>query len=223
MRGVDKRIFLKLDRAPCFTAHLKLSSLRITVVKDRESRRSKGVAFALFVDRNEARQCALKLNNSNLLGRTIKASIAKDNGRAAEFIRRREYPNKSRCYECGEFGHLSYKCSRNMLGEREPPVKKKKFRKQTELNCSRSCGSAGRVFSRTERNDSVATARVNDPEEDDDEGEEPDLDSWSSAVIYEASLTDQSGSSVSGGSARKKRIRPDSYFSDEEELEDDGT
>lgn len=36
-----------------------------------------------------------------MFGRTLKASIARDNGRAAEFIRRREYPNKSRCYECG--------------------------------------------------------------------------------------------------------------------------
>ncbi|KAA0186078.1 Zinc finger CCHC-type and RNA-binding motif-containing protein 1 [Fasciolopsis buskii] len=36
-----------------------------------------------------------------IFGRTVKASIARDNGRAAEFIRRREYPNKSRCYECG--------------------------------------------------------------------------------------------------------------------------
>ncbi|KAF5405522.1 Zinc finger CCHC-type and RNA-binding motif-containing protein 1 [Paragonimus heterotremus] len=196
--------------------------VRITVVKDRESRRSKGVAFALFLDRNEARQCALKLNNSSLLGRTIKASIAKDNGRAAEFIRRREYPNKSRCYECGEFGHLSYKCSRNILGEREPPVKKKKVRKQAELNCSRSRESGGRVFSRAEGSDAVTIDRINEPKEEDDEGEEPDLDSWSSAVIYEANLTDQSGSCASGGFARKRRIRPDSYFSDEEELEDDG-
>ena len=36
-----------------------------------------------------------------MFGRTIKCSIAKDNGRAAEFIRRRDYPDKSRCYECG--------------------------------------------------------------------------------------------------------------------------
>ncbi len=36
-----------------------------------------------------------------MFGRTIKASIAVDNGRAAEFIRRREYPDKSHCYECG--------------------------------------------------------------------------------------------------------------------------
>ena len=36
-----------------------------------------------------------------MFGRTIKASIAKDNGRAAEFIRRKVYKDKSRCYECG--------------------------------------------------------------------------------------------------------------------------
>lgn len=36
-----------------------------------------------------------------LFGRVIKASIAIDNGRAAEFIRRRNYFDKSKCYECG--------------------------------------------------------------------------------------------------------------------------
>lgn len=36
-----------------------------------------------------------------LFGRTVKASIAVDNGRATEFIRRRNYADKSRCYECG--------------------------------------------------------------------------------------------------------------------------
>jgi len=36
-----------------------------------------------------------------MFGRTIKASIAKDNGRASEFIRRKVYKDKSRCYECG--------------------------------------------------------------------------------------------------------------------------
>lgn len=38
---------------------------------------------------------------SQLFGRTVKASIAIDNGRAAEFIRRRNYTDKSKCYECG--------------------------------------------------------------------------------------------------------------------------
>jgi hypothetical protein len=36
-----------------------------------------------------------------MFGRTIKCCIAKDNGRTTEFIRRREYPDKSHCYECG--------------------------------------------------------------------------------------------------------------------------
>ncbi|VEL09165.1 unnamed protein product [Protopolystoma xenopodis] len=64
-----------------------------------------------------------------LLGRTLSASIAKDNGRAPEFIRRREYPCKIRCYECGEYGHLSFTCSRNVLGDRMQPVQKKKRKK----------------------------------------------------------------------------------------------
>lgn len=43
-----------------------------------------------------------------------------------------EYPDKARCFECGEFGHLSYKCSYNILGERRRPRKKKKKRKEKE-------------------------------------------------------------------------------------------
>jgi U11/U12 small nuclear ribonucleoprotein SNRNP31 len=30
--------------------------------------------------------------------------MAKDNGRAREFIKRKEYPDKTKCYECGEKG-----------------------------------------------------------------------------------------------------------------------
>lgn len=66
-----------------------------------------------------------------VFGRTLKCNIAHDNGRCTEFIRRRNYPDKSRCYECGEEGHLSYKCPKNALGPREPPPKKKKKEKQT--------------------------------------------------------------------------------------------
>ena len=36
-----------------------------------------------------------------MFGRTIKCCIANDNGRATEFIRRKNYPDKTRCYECG--------------------------------------------------------------------------------------------------------------------------
>ena len=63
------------------------------------------------------------------MGRTLKASIAKDNGRASEFIRRKTYKDKSQCYQCGEFGHLSYSCPRNLLGDREQPKKKERKKK----------------------------------------------------------------------------------------------
>ena len=36
-----------------------------------------------------------------MFGRTLKCNIAKDNGRTTEFIRRKEYKDKSKCYECG--------------------------------------------------------------------------------------------------------------------------
>ena len=36
-----------------------------------------------------------------MVERTLKCSIARDNGRASEFIRRKDYKDKSRCYECG--------------------------------------------------------------------------------------------------------------------------
>lgn len=61
-----------------------------------------------------------------MFGRTIKSSIAIDNGRSTEFIRKRQYTDKTCCYECGKEGHLSYKCPENCLGERQLPPKKKK-------------------------------------------------------------------------------------------------
>lgn len=62
----------------------------------------------------------------------MKSSIAVDNGRATEFIRRRDYPDKSNCYECGEEGHLSYQCEKNTLGKRTPPPKKIRIRNKNK-------------------------------------------------------------------------------------------
>lgn len=67
-----------------------------------------------------------------MFGRTLRSNLAIDNGRSVEFIRRKSYPDKSRCYECGEDGHLSYKCPKNALGERDPPPKKEKKKKKKE-------------------------------------------------------------------------------------------
>ena len=101
----------------------------MTIVKDRVTRESKGVAFVLFVERSSAHRAIQALNRKELFGRTLKVSIAVDNGRAKDFIKRKVYKDKSRCYECGESGHLSYCCPRNQLGEREKPVKKSKTKK----------------------------------------------------------------------------------------------
>lgn len=65
-------------------------------MKDRGTRESKGVAFVLYVDRTSAHKAITALNRKELFGRTIKCSIARDNGRAADFIRRKTYKDKTR-------------------------------------------------------------------------------------------------------------------------------
>uniref|UniRef100_A0A8C4ZSN1 Zinc finger CCHC-type and RNA-binding motif-containing protein 1 n=1 Tax=Gadus morhua TaxID=8049 RepID=A0A8C4ZSN1_GADMO len=116
------------DLHKLFTKYGKV--VKVTIVKDKETRQSKGVAFVLFLDKESAQNCSRALNNKELFGRTVKASIAVDNGRTTEFIRRRNYQDKTKCYECGDPGHLSYACPKNMLGEREPPKKKEKKKKK---------------------------------------------------------------------------------------------
>lgn len=78
-----------------------------------------------------------------MFGRTIKVSIAKDNGRNVEFDAKRTYPDKQSCYECGEHGHLSYKCPVNVLGNREPQQKKrhKKSQRNTTESSLSSCSN----------------------------------------------------------------------------------
>lgn len=102
---------------------------KVTVLKDRRTRQSRGVAFVLFVSRDSALAAVAGINGKVLNKRTLTASIAADNGRAAEFIRKKVYKDKSRCYECGEEGHLSYECPKNRLGPRERPEPSKKSRR----------------------------------------------------------------------------------------------
>lgn len=190
--------------------------VKVTVVKDKVTRKSKGVAFVLFLQRDSAYQAVRALNNTQLFGRTIKCTIANDNGRATEFIRKKTYPDKSKCYECGEEGHLSYKCPHNILGEREPPPKKTKKEKKRE---------------RDENND------FNDLSESDsdEQGEDPKADSLAAAIQYQQNkLEEESLPSTSFSSRaanyisledfsepKRKRYKKDAYFSDEEEIDDD--
>ncbi|KAL5962350.1 Zinc finger CCHC-type and RNA-binding motif-containing protein 1 [Taenia solium] len=174
---------------------------KVTVLKDKLTRRSKGVAFVLFLSVEDAQRCVRHLNGSEMLGRQIKASIAVDNGRAAEFIRRREYPDKSRCYECGKSGHLSYTCPNNVLGARVRPRNKRSERKR-QRQSSRSVASDERELHECEE-DGVDRESI--------------VDTWSAVVNFSRSLTD----SIASGSPPRKslKIRRDSYFSDEESFE----
>ena len=182
--------------------------VRVTIVKDRQTRRSKGVAFVLFLQREEAAACAAALDGRQLFGRTLRASLARDNGRAAEFVRRREYPDKSRCYECGEAGHLSYGCPQNTLGERPPPPKRprKKRRKPT----------------------ASSAAGEGEEEEDSDEGEDPREESLAGAIRLEQELRERerredTGDWPTSGESSASRPRPatrDALLRDELELSD---
>ncbi|XP_075456207.1 zinc finger CCHC-type and RNA-binding motif-containing protein 1 [Ascaphus truei] len=181
--------------------------VKVTILKDKDSRRSKGVAFVLYLDKEPAQNCVRALNNKQLFGRVIKASIAVDNGRAAEFIRRRNYTDKSRCYECGDTGHLSYACPKNMLGEREPPQKKEK-KKRKKL--------------------AEQEEEIHEEEQSEDEGEDPALDSLSQAIAFQQARIDQeknkfrpnTGEGSMSYDSRRPRIKKSAYFSDEEELSD---
>lgn len=186
--------------------------VRITILRDKETRKSRGVAFVLFLTREEAQACVRSTDGCTLFGRTVKASIAKDNGRAPEFIRRREYPDKSRCYECGEPGHLSYTCPSNLLGDREPPKKKSKKRKKEAEQSTKKLFKSGDT-----------------DEEAEEEEQYFEDESLSEAIRYQQELREAESfqERISVGDTLKKteekqraKIKKSSYFSDEEELSD---
>ncbi|CAH0549478.1 unnamed protein product [Brassicogethes aeneus] len=187
-----------------FEKHGKI--IKVTTLKDRANRLNKGVAFILYLNTEDAKKCVDETNDKEMYGRTLKASIAKDNGRSSEFIRRKEYPDKTRCYECGEFGHLSYKCEKNLLGEREPPPKKVRKRKKKDENAKKS----------------------NNTDDDEDTPVEEDCETLSAAIALEQEKKEleeyrykvASGNyddEVEVSSKSGKKIKKSAYFSDEEE------
>lgn len=172
---------------------------KVTILKDRHTRHSRGVAFVLFVSRDEAIAAAREMNGKVLNKRTLTASIAADNGRAAEFIRRRVYKDKSRCYECGEGGHLSYECPRNQLGPRERPVPK-----------------------RSRRGQGGSEARQNGDHDNggSDGGEAFEDDNWASVVDTGADQRLLKGSEGLEMRKKGKKEKKASYFSDESDEEE---
>ncbi|XP_063987320.1 zinc finger CCHC-type and RNA-binding motif-containing protein 1-like [Diachasmimorpha longicaudata] len=201
--------------------------VKVTVLKDKKTRRSKGVAFVLFLKPEDAVTCVHNLDNTELGGRTIKSSIAADNGRSTEFIRRREYPDKSQCWECGEEGHLSYKCSHNTLGPRTPPPKKTRVRKRSKAGGEPSGTSYYDSDSDEGARNPRGAPRVDSPKVTDD----VDTETLSAAIRHEQELlelekyrykvaTGQYDENNQQDSKPRKRFKKNEYFSDEEELSD---
>uniref|UniRef100_H3DMD0 Zinc finger CCHC-type and RNA-binding motif-containing protein 1 n=1 Tax=Tetraodon nigroviridis TaxID=99883 RepID=H3DMD0_TETNG len=184
------------DLHKLFTKYGKV--VKVTIVKDKDTRRSKGVAFVLFLDRESARNCVRAVNNKQLFGRTVKASIAIDNGRATEFIRRRNYTDKSKCYECGDAGHLSYACPKNILGDRDP----------------------------TEQPDHVEAEPVDSEEEGEDPTLDSLSQAIAFSALQQARMEEEEEKKLqdvlpsTSSDSKKPRIKKSAYFSDEEELSD---
>lgn len=196
--------------------------VKVTIMKDKSTRRSRGVAFVLFLTPKDAASCAKGLNNTEIGGRIVKSSIAMDNGRSTEFIRRREYSDKSQCYECGEEGHLSYNCSNNTLGPRNPPVKKTRNRKKYKT-------STGQQTNDCDENSEDETKDGKGFDNDAEDNWEEEVETLSAAIALEQRQKEMENSQriASKGSEEddreaqlkpKKRYRKNEYFSDEEDF-----
>ncbi|KAL8254698.1 hypothetical protein R6Q59_032919 [Mikania micrantha] len=168
--------------------------------------------FGKFVARDDAVKAVKGINGKVLNGRTLTASIAADNGRAPEFIRRKVYKDKSRCYECGEGGHLSYECPKNQLGPRERPQSSKRGRREGGGGGGGDDGYRRRKEGEWGGNDDDETG-----------GDEVfEYDDWASVVDNGADERLLNGGDVSRDEGRKKgkKEKKTSYFSDESDKEE---
>ncbi|RUS29478.1 hypothetical protein BC938DRAFT_480617 [Jimgerdemannia flammicorona] len=175
---------------------------------------------------------------------------SKDNGRAREFIKRKEHPDKSRCYECNEEGHMSYACPRNVFGERvkvkldeETKLARKQARREKAEAArggrgvsagwvrgrgrGRGMGArGGEAGTRGAEEDKRASKRRKSnasASADGDPPDEGDDQGYKDADFYD-DLVEPSTWGVDEdstvGTSSAKRIRKSGYFSDEEEVEE---
>ena len=206
--------------------------VKVTILRDKHTRESKGVAFIQYIDKDAAINACKTVNEKQLFERKIKCVIAKDNGRASEFIKKKEYPDKSTCYECGVAGHMSYNCPKNLLGDREPPPKKEKKERRRKREESVTPYTGKKKKNALHDNEDYEDSQ-------DEEGEDPRLSSLSSVINSEAEkyryeqmresnesqgnfYTTFTDTSTEVSVQKKKLIKKSSYFSDEEEEFDCG-
>jgi len=201
--------------------------VKVTILSDKATRRSKGVAFVQFLEIPSAHQACQAVNQKQMFDRKLTCKIATDNGRAAEFIKRREYPDKSKCYECGQEGHLSYNCPRNILGDREPPPKK--MRKTKEEKAAEKLEKFKNMREHFKQD--------SDNECPEEEGEDLAKESLGAVIQQEALEADEiihsqrfyrgiqnnevacPSAPIIGG--KRNKYKTSSYFSDEEEEDDE--
>ena len=163
---------------------------------------------SLSSGRRPKKPSLLSTERNSLAGPSSAASPKTTDEPPSSYVERHIYKDKTRCYECGEYGHLSFQCPKNVLGDRSQPEKKKKKRKW-EAEGEPSGSSA------------TAVEQESDGEEDDD---------WSlkQAIRHCQYTREREESQFHSGPApsveshsqatnnQRKQLKPDSYFSDED-------
>ncbi|ETN03260.1 hypothetical protein PPTG_16300 [Phytophthora nicotianae INRA-310] len=211
------------DVAQLFAPFGKLA--RVLVLRDKQTRRSRGVAFVQFARAEDCAKAVAKMDKMPLEGMKLAVSLSRDNGRSREFAKKRKYTTSQRCFECGELGHVSYECPRNVLGTRERPVttggkssrknlkkKKKKFDPHEHAH----------YF-----NDEGVTNILAPPTGSDDEDFSISLLAYPSTASSASSAPPSvitppvSAASAAISARRRPQRKADSYFSDEDASDDE--
>nr|XP_054752480.1 zinc finger CCHC-type and RNA-binding motif-containing protein 1-like [Lytechinus pictus] len=123
-----------------------------------------------------------------------------------------------------EFGHLSYSCPKNTLGDREPPPKKEKKKKRDQEESSKP---------KRKYYDYDDDGDYEDSDDDEQEGEDPKLESLHAAINSQREKAEEeeyrqivaSGSYDLASSSlqpmvKRPKVKKSAYFSDEDEISD---
>ncbi|CAH0481173.1 unnamed protein product [Peronospora belbahrii] len=210
-------VYTTNDVAQLFTPFGKLA--RVMVLRDKQTRRSRGVAFVQFARADDCAKAVTVMDKTPLEGMTLAVSLCRDNGRSREFAKKRKYTTSQRCFECGEFGHLSYECPRNVLGVRERPVStggkssRKKLKKKKKK------------FDPYERvhyfNDEEIVNILAPPTGSDDEDLSISLLAYTSTASSSLLPATLPPPSAAKSARRRPQRKTDSYFSDEDASDDE--
>lgn len=213
------------DVAQLFAPFGKLA--RVLVLRDKQTRRSRGVAFVQFARAEDCARAVEQMDKMPLEGMTLAVSLSRDNGRAKEFTKKRKYTTSQRCFECGELGHVSYDCPSNVLGSRERPAVTSGKSSRKNLKKKK------KKFDPHERvhyfNDQGVVNMLAPPSGSDDEDLSISLLAYPSAgpaasaqrATALATTPPSSAEAAAISARRRPQRKADSYFSDEDASDDE--